>query len=120
MESKNLDHQACYLVQAAQSELRKHLGVRHLGLDFVVDLYVHIKDVLRGHCDLSGTGPRDRKQVVEELALQMYVVAAAAAESGTTVGPELLAALQRVLSGAAYDLGGFTTTGGPDFSTKGE
>lgn len=118
--STNLDHQARYLIRVAEPELRKHLGVRRLGLDLVGELYVCIQDVLQLTCERAATGPHNTKQVVDEIALQMYLVAAAATESEAPAGPELLPALQRVLSGAMNDLSGLAFSGTPDTLTWGK
>lgn len=107
-----INHQARRLIRATEEELRSHLGPKGLSLDLLGEIYIRIQDVLARSGGAERTSAQDRARLVDELALSIYLVAAAD-EAGSAAAPKLLPNLRRALTEALKEAQAPATGGSP-------
>lgn len=93
----NLDFLSRRLIQAAKGDLGAYLGSAALEQELVGALYSLVRDVLRQWHPPATLGAQEKGKLVDELALAIYLTAAAwqSADAHTL---ELLPSLRRTLA----------------------
>lgn len=99
MSKTDLDLWSRQLLRAAAPDLRRALGVERLDRSLVSEIYLRVLEVLSRLEGSPGEEATRAEELVEELALAIYLATAAnRLENGAK--PELLASLQRTLARA--------------------
>lgn len=94
-----IDSRARWLLHATEGDLKKHLGTSRLEVDLVGELYVRIREVLARGAPAAPGQQLDRAQLVDDLALAVYL-AVVANDPRHSAGPDLLVELRRSLGAA--------------------
>ncbi len=99
MEAQSHDRLALSLIRAMEPALRKHLGEAATDRELIGEFYLGLRRSLAVTGQHAGRKRARKPALAHELALTVYMIAAARV-SGSEVGPDLLEALRRAIAGA--------------------